>query len=149
MMSYKNIPVLPPGLEVCWEDVISNWGPWVGTSQLKLRTQRGGYQVGDAGMVTRGIRKTLGLPTASYWTSSLEASWQGAREVQIPVAQNRAGQRFGGHLRTDRPLPPQMHGLKKAVWFYNSFIICLCFKTNCRNNLCTKFTITKVSRDAS
>ena len=107
-----------------------------------------GYPVEHSGtvgsLVTGRVRKTL---KSYHWLlfdkpgkSQLARSLGNADSCGIE--QNKA--RFGGHVRTDRHLPPPMDSLKKAVWLYNSFIIYLCFKANLRNDLCTKFTITKV-----
>ena len=48
--------------------------------------------------------------------------------------------RGGQASENKEPCCPQMCSLKQALWFYNRFTICLCFKTNFRNHWCTKFT---------
>lgn len=97
-----------------------------------------GCLVGDAG--------TVG---GSYWMKLVRS--QLARSMGN-TGQSRAGWGSGEHLRTNGHLPPQVGGLTKNPWCYNRFITrCkkfvflktwLAFKTNFRNNLCTKFAKT-------
>lgn len=101
----------------------------MGTSCMELRTRSGGLSGGRH---------------RHYWRLLLdEASSKpiGKGHGQCRAEQSRARVR---QTSEDKWTPAATDGwpYKKNPWVYNRFITWLSLKTNCRNNLCTKFAIT-------